>query len=266
MSISVTIDLSFFQESDQTVSKQPLDFTMPERSPYNIDIPSGNILSYLFPEGSTPSDKPLWIDSVDPQSKNLSQTQLLHWCKRLGHGLRSRYGLHDGDLVLMLSNNHIYVPVAYLGVTGAGLVFSGCNPTYTARGTILRYPHQPTIALRRMSSINISLCSLSEVARQITDSACKLILVEPDLSALAVEAAQAASLPIENILLFSDAPVPPQRGLLDWQTALPDTEEAQLWRWPTLTSKDAATTVAVLNYSSGYVDPDLPSVMSLIQL
>ncbi|KAF1814756.1 4-coumarate-CoA ligase [Eremomyces bilateralis CBS 781.70] len=196
---------------------------MPQRSQYNIDIPSTNILSYLFPENSIPSEKPLWIDSVNPNSKSLSPKQLRYWCKRVGHGLRSRYGLQDGDLVLMLSNNHIFIPVAYLGVAGAGLIFSGCNPSYTTR----------------------------EIARQITDSCCKIILVEPGLSGVALEAAQAASFPTKNILLFSDAPCDSQSGLLDWQTALPDTREAQSWRWPPLTGKCSADTVAVLNYSSG---------------
>lgn len=106
---------------------------MPSSSPYpHIDIPQSNILSYLF--GGKVSDEPLWFDSREPVERNLSPKQLLQWVKRLGYGLE-KLGLSKGDVVMICTPNQIFVPVAYLGIVGAGFVFSGANPSYTVQGT-----------------------------------------------------------------------------------------------------------------------------------
>jgi 4-coumarate--CoA ligase len=99
----------------------------------DIKIPEVDILTYLFPPGSTPSDKPIWIDSSDTNI-SLSPAQLLHLVKRLAFGLK-RAGLKKGDVVLIWTPNHIYVPVSYLGIVGGGYSFSGANPVYTLPGT-----------------------------------------------------------------------------------------------------------------------------------
>jgi acyl-CoA synthetase (AMP-forming)/AMP-acid ligase II len=106
---------------------------MPFTSPYGeITIPKVNLLTYLFPLGDTPSTKPLWIDSKDI-SIALSPAQLLSWVKRLSFGLE-RANLKRGDVVMIYTPNHIFVPVAYLGIVGAGYIFSGANPAYTLPG------------------------------------------------------------------------------------------------------------------------------------
>lgn len=103
-------------------------------SPYpDVKIPRSNILSYVF--GQSPaSQEPLWLDSSDP-SKSLSPSQVLQWVRRLGFGLERRLGLARGDVVMICTPNHIFVPVAYLGIVGAGCVFSGANPAYTVPGS-----------------------------------------------------------------------------------------------------------------------------------
>ena len=106
---------------------------MPEKSRFQIDIPGTDVLTYLFPPDSNPSDTPIWIDAVEPDKRSLSPKQLLAWVKRLGLGLQ-RLGLQQEDVVLMYSANHIFVPVAYLGITGGGYIFSGCNPAYGVAG------------------------------------------------------------------------------------------------------------------------------------
>ena len=104
-------------------------------SPFpDIDIPSSNLVSYLFPEGQQPSDEPTWIDSKDPEH-NLSPRQLLEWVKRLSFGLE-RLGLKRGDVVMICTPNQIFVPVAYLGIVSAGCIFSGANPAYTVSGML----------------------------------------------------------------------------------------------------------------------------------
>ncbi len=106
---------------------------MPFSSPFpDLQIPKVNILTYLFPRGQIPSTKPIWIDSKDT-SISLSPSQLLQWVKRLALGLE-RIGLKKGEVVMIYTPNHIFVPVAYLGIVGAGYAFSGANPVYTLPG------------------------------------------------------------------------------------------------------------------------------------
>jgi len=106
---------------------------MPLKSPFpDIDIPKVDILTYLFPPNTSPSTEPIWIDSADANIA-LSPAQLLHWVKRLAFGLE-RSGIKKGEVVMIYTPNHIFVPVAYLGIVGAGCAFSGANPIYTVSG------------------------------------------------------------------------------------------------------------------------------------
>lgn len=106
---------------------------MPYKSPFQIDIPATDVLSYLFPQGHSPSDKPIWIDAESPQANSLSPKRLLEWVKRLGVAL-DNLGLRQNDVVMTFSSNHIFVPCAYLGTAGSGRIFSGCNPAYGVAG------------------------------------------------------------------------------------------------------------------------------------
>lgn len=98
----------------------------------SLDIPKTNLLRYLFPNDTELSDEPLWID-CENDSINLSPKQMAQWVKRLSFGLE-RLGLGRGDVVLICTPNQIFVPTAYLGIVGAGCVFSGANPAYTVSG------------------------------------------------------------------------------------------------------------------------------------
>ena len=109
---------------------------MPFKSPFpSLDIPKVDILSYLFPDNESPSETPVWIDSENPKH-HLSPKELLHWVKRLAVGL-DRLGVKRGEVVMIFTPNHIFVPVAYLGIVGSGRVFSGANSIYTVAGEIV---------------------------------------------------------------------------------------------------------------------------------
>ena len=106
---------------------------MPFKSPFpDLEIPNTNVLSYLFPSDSEPSDRPIWIDSQDT-SKHLSPKQLLVWVKRLAVGF-DKVGVKKDEVVMIFTPNHIFLPVAYLGIVGSGRAFSGANPVYTVPG------------------------------------------------------------------------------------------------------------------------------------
>lgn len=107
---------------------------MPEQSPFQIEIPATDLLTYLFPQDKPPSEIPIWIDSEEPENW-LSPKQVLQWAKRLGAGLQG-LGLKKQDVVMVCSYNHIFVPVAYLGISGCGCIYSGCNPAYGVEGKV----------------------------------------------------------------------------------------------------------------------------------
>lgn len=106
---------------------------MPFSSPFPaLEIPKCNLLEYLFPKGTAPTNTPIWIDSKDT-SQYLTPKTLLQWTKRLALGL-DRIGSRQGEVVMILTPNHIFVPVAYLGIVGSKRIFSGANPAYTISG------------------------------------------------------------------------------------------------------------------------------------
>lgn len=103
------------------------------QSPFpNLDFPQTNLLTYLFGSEDDLSDKPVWINA-DDASLSLSPRSVVQWIKRLGVGL-DKLGVKGGEVVLHISPNHIFTPVAYLGIVGAGRIFSGANPLYNADG------------------------------------------------------------------------------------------------------------------------------------
>ncbi|KAG9258348.1 4-coumarate-CoA ligase [Emericellopsis atlantica] len=194
------------------------------KSPYpDVDIPKSNILTYLFgpPASAAPSRDPLWYDARDPNT-NLSPFHLLQWVRRLGSGL-GRLGLGKDDVVMICTPNQIHVPVAYLGIVGAGCIFSGANPAYTEQ----------------------------ELVHQITNTTAKLLLVHPKMLPLILPAARKAGVPKDRIFQFSETANEPSQGVLDWREMIGTPEQGDAWNWPDLPPQEATSTVATINYSSG---------------
>lgn len=103
------------------------------RCPYpSIDIPELDVLTYLFGNGEDLSEEPLWVNAAD-SNEYLSARTGLQWIKRLAIGL-DKLGVKRGEVVMIVTPNNIFVPVAYLGVVGSGRIFTGVNPLYTADG------------------------------------------------------------------------------------------------------------------------------------
>ena len=212
------------------------------KSPYHLSIPSTDILTYLFNSGS-PSDEPVWIDAVEP-SKFLTPCTLLQWVKRLAVGLDT-LGLKPGDVVLIFSPNHIFVPVAYLGIVGSGRVFSGANPGYGVEGRFserARCEHSPVAFL-----IFVNL----ELAYQIRDLSPRVLLVHPGLLKTARSAARVAGLPQEYLYVFNDEETVPVDGVKDWRSFIGSEQEAELYQWTKLGAGSSESTPATVNFSSG---------------
>ncbi|QDS70190.1 hypothetical protein FKW77_006485 [Venturia effusa] len=186
-----------------------------------VEIPRTDILSYLFPPGSAISEKPLWLESADPQN-SLSPRQALNWVKRLAIGL-DRKGVKTQEVVMMLTPNHIYVPAAYLGIVGSRRIFSAANPIYT----------------------------VSELSHQLRNTGAKVVLVHPTLLDVALQAAKTCGMSTDGIYQFSNRPNAVLHGVQDWRALLCSSEEAELHDWKPMTEQESATTVATINYSSG---------------
>lgn len=214
-------------------------------SPFpSLEIPQSNILSYLFPSTVPVPDEPLWHDAKDDKH-NLSARQALQWVKRLSLGLE-RLGVKRGEVVMIYTPNHIFVPVAYLGIVGAGYVFSGANPAYTIPGSC---------SLSRLDLGKPDFClytkDLAEVAHQIVNTGAKVILVHPKHVETAVAAADKAQFPRSRIFQFSDFANSTQEGIPDWRSFISNQSDGDAYQWPELSPKESQTTVATVNYSSG---------------
>ncbi|OAL38399.1 hypothetical protein AYO20_02458 [Fonsecaea nubica] len=198
---------------------------MPVSSPFpNIDTPECNMLSYLFPPTQSEEDQslPLWINASNP-SVRVTVADTLCLIRRFAVGL-SRLEIPSQRAVMVLSPNHIYVPVIYLAAAGAGCFFSGANPTYT----------------------------VDEVSRQLRMSDAAVMLVHPTLLDCGVKAAEAAGLSLSRVFQFSDADCEVSRhGVRDWKSMLASEEESREWRWDALRGEQSRRTVSCVNFSSG---------------
>jgi 4-coumarate--CoA ligase len=86
---------------------------------------------------------------------------------------------------------------------------------------------------------------------QVSNTQAQFILVHPSLVKTALAAAKGAGLPTGRVFLFSDEPKAPADGCKDWSDFLPSTAEADAYDFPIMSEKEATTTTATVNFSSG---------------
>ena len=196
---------------------------MPQKSKVpDLTIPASNILDFVFaPDDSVPPTASIWHDSVNP-SNALTKAQGLHRVKRLALALDNLH-IPEQSVIMIFTPNHICVPIAYMGIVGSKRIFSGANPIYT----------------------------VTEVVYQIENTGAAALFVHPDLLDTALSAAEKAGLPRERLFLFNDSPTPATKGVKDWFSILGDDAAAERYAWPKLDARQAKTTIATINYSSG---------------
>ncbi|KAI4212297.1 MAG: hypothetical protein LQ351_005010 [Letrouitia transgressa] len=198
------------------------DSAMPFQSAFPpLAIPKKNLVSYIFQPGQTLPDTPIWIDAKDPQQR-VSPRQTRELILRLGAGL-DKISTRRGQVVMIFTPNHVFVPAVYMGIVGTLRIFSGANPTFTR----------------------------SELAYQLKDTGAQLLLAHPSLLRTAIDAAKDAGLSKEQVFQFSDKEEAAYDGVLDWRRILASEEEARGYTWPELSEEEATKTVATINYSSG---------------
>jgi 4-coumarate--CoA ligase len=86
---------------------------------------------------------------------------------------------------------------------------------------------------------------------QVSNTQAQFILVHPSLAKTALAAAKGAGLPASRVFLFSDETNAPAKGCKDWSAFLPTPAEADAYDFPVMSEKEATTTTATVNFSSG---------------
>lgn len=172
------------------------------------------------------SDKIAFADASKPDTHYLTRPQFRLWCQRVAAGLR-KAGLKDGDRVLLFSGNDIFFPVVFLGITMAGGVFTGANPTYVAR----------------------------ELAYQLQNSGAVFLLCSDAGLATGLEAAQEAKFPKENVFVFNSGVLEGKtddvEGCKHWSHLVASEEEGRYFEWAHLNTPEESSKTIALNYSSG---------------
>ncbi|XP_021724353.1 4-coumarate--CoA ligase-like 7 isoform X2 [Chenopodium quinoa] len=111
--------------------------------------PNLSMVSFLFRNVSSFSEKPALIDS--DSGKTLNFSQLKSMVSKVSYGL-TQLGIRKGQAVLILAPNSIYYPVIFLGIVAVGAVATTVNPIYT----------------------------VSEIKKQIDDCNPKLVVTVPE--------------------------------------------------------------------------------------
>lgn len=206
---------------------------MPYHSQWTIDVPQCSFPSFLFDSPTKDlTENPHFIDAADP-SIYVTRNGYRSWSQRFAVGLQKSGRFNPGDRVLIFSSNSMMYPVAFLGIVMAGGIFSGANPSYTAR----------------------------ELAYQWKNSGATILLcMEPALE-IALQAAKEAGMKKEQIYVFDAKLLGPDgkdgpggegaHGLKNWKELFVGFEEGRKFVWDDLKGKGENDRTLALNYSSG---------------
>ncbi|KAL4786351.1 hypothetical protein BJX76DRAFT_365974 [Aspergillus varians] len=193
-----------------------------------VDIPDTHLASLLLTSPTHPLSKThrSFSDAARPDTHYFTTHEYRLWCQRFAAGLR-KSGLQKGDRVLLFSGNDIFFPVVFLGITMAGGIFSGANPTYVAR----------------------------ELAYQLQDSGALYLLCAEDSLDTGIEAAKLAGLGKEKVFVFNNAIYngkgEAKKGCPYWGELVASVEEGTGFAWDELDTAEKSNTTLALNYSSG---------------
>ncbi|KAF1997783.1 acetyl-CoA synthetase-like protein [Amniculicola lignicola CBS 123094] len=202
---------------------------MPFLAQEHVDIPTEDILSWMFDNPKYDLDSPMYLDAANP-SRSISARQGRVLVRKLAAGLRSQ-GLKKGDAVVVASFNDLYYPILALGIIAAGGVFTGANPGYTA----------------------------FEIGHHVNVVHAKFIICEPECLKSVLDAKH--DVPKERVFVFDTLGQEIPKGLKGWKSLL-EYGEAD---WPRMTSKDESSkTTAMLLMSSGTTG--LPKAVRLTHL
>ena len=168
---------------------------MPFLAKVHASIPNTDILSWSFDQITYDQDQPIYIDALNPRNA-ISARQARTMVRKIIAGLRA-LGLQKGDCACINSFNDIHYPMFFLGLVGAGGIFSGVNPGYT--------PH--------------------ELAHTLKIAKVKFMLVMPSLLEATLKATDQVGIPREKVIIFNPNGEEAPKGFLQWQDLLSHGEQ-----------------------------------------
>lgn len=168
---------------------------MPWLSQKSYPLPEEDLLSWAFDHRTYDPDKPIFIDLENP-SRSISWRQGRSIVRKLIAGFR-KAGLRKGDCVSITSFNDIMYSMCFLGLVGAGGIFSGTNPAYKPM----------------------------EVRHHIRTAQTKWFIVEPELLNGILETALAEGIAKDRIFIFNTRGQSVPEGFRSWEWLLDQGEE-----------------------------------------
>ncbi|KAK0637854.1 Acyl-CoA ligase azaF [Lasiodiplodia hormozganensis] len=174
-----------------------------------------DLVSWTFGGNLPDPDKPILIDALSP-STSYSYNQIVSKTRQLIAGLRAQ-GIEPGDCVCVNCFNDLNYSVLYLGIIGAGAIFTGVNPAFTP----------------------------NELSHHFSLTKPSLLIVEPKMLEKTLTAAKQAGIATDRIYVFDTETENPDPSILSWN-ALLENGEAD---WVTVESPHE--TVASYNSTSG---------------
>ncbi|KAI8573578.1 hypothetical protein RHMOL_Rhmol01G0288400 [Rhododendron molle] len=122
------------------------------RSPLLLpNDPNLSMVSFLFRNSSSYSDKPALIDADSGQTLTFSQFKST--VAKLSHAFIHQLGIKKNDVVLIFSPNSIQFPICFFAIIAIGAIATTVNPLYT----------------------------VSEISKQVKDCKPKVIVTVPEL-------------------------------------------------------------------------------------
>ncbi|OAX83177.1 hypothetical protein ACJ72_02468 [Emergomyces africanus] len=155
-----------------------------------LELPSSDLLSWIFDNPPYDQDRPVYVDVRDP-SNSISCNQARKIIRQLIAGLRAA-GFKEGDCLNIHSFNDIYYSMIFLAAIGAGGVFAGTNPGYTQ----------------------------FELAHHIKTAKVSFLISEPEILDNLVAAAGDNNIPSSNIWIFNTQGRPLPAGHKSWTELL----------------------------------------------
>ncbi|KAE8153382.1 AMP-binding enzyme [Aspergillus avenaceus] len=160
------------------------------QSDQRVDLPTTDLITYVFSNSSFDHDAPVYIDESDP-TRSISYNQARAVVRQLVAGLKA-WGVQKGDCVAIHSFNDIYYSMLVLAIVGVGAIFTGTNPSYTPM----------------------------ELAHHFKASQTKFIISEPELLTTLRTAMRDVEIPETNLRIFNVLGQAVPAGFTSWQSLL----------------------------------------------
>ncbi|CAG8645289.1 26322_t:CDS:10 [Dentiscutata erythropus] len=182
----------------------------------DIKLPQVGIYQYVTSNpNKVPDDKVIYMDGIS--GKNYTFGEVKHESKKLAAGLQDRLGFKRGDTLAIFSYNQIDYPIVVFGTIAAGGKVTTANPIYDA----------------------------AELSRQLIDSGASILIVDPEILEIAIEALNDVKIPTSRVLLFGEKEI---KGYKPYRSILSGDREIEPINY---TPEEAKSTTAYLLYSSG---------------